>query len=223
MVDPTQIMDSKLVTQLVEDHLVEQRSLELAKELARRVVSMTTHRNAMWDRFLMLMARASLLRDYGPQGHEFKDLQITDVAPLTPGPKQTWWDGRECSEQVRKECHLVCETLEVLLDNGTASYYDEDALELFQAILMIAANGVMDSHEIHEKQLLENACWVEKKKCLCPILLLPHQGHLIPSNIHVLIQTKGIRKIDRKELCQNRNGLKHLVSDYHIENEGLRI
>lgn len=54
-------------------------------------------------------------------------------------------------------------------------------------------------------------------------LVIIHQGNLIPSNIHALIQTKGIRKIDRKELCQNRNGLKHLVSDYHIENEGLRI
>ena len=128
-------MDSKLVTQLVEDHLVEHSSLELAKELARRVVSMTTHRNAKWDRFLMLMARASLLRDCGPQGHDFQNLQITDVAPLMTGPKQTWWDGHECCEQVRKECHLVCQTLEVLLDNGTATYYDEDALELFQAIL----------------------------------------------------------------------------------------
>ena len=126
-------MDAQLVAQLVEDQRLDQSNLENSKELARRVVSMTTHRNSIWDRFLMLMARASLKRDCGPESPDFQDLQVTDVAPLMSGPKQTWWDGRECCEQVRKECYLVCETLEVLFDNGRANY-DEEALELFKAI-----------------------------------------------------------------------------------------
>ncbi len=126
-------MDAPLVAQLVEDRRLEQNNFENAKELARRVVSMTTHRNSTWNRFLMLMARASLKRECGPESPDFQDLQITDVAPLMSGPKQTWWDGHECCEQVRKECYLVCETLDVLLDNDMASY-DEDALGLFKAI-----------------------------------------------------------------------------------------
>ena len=111
-------------------------TLELCKELARRVVAETVHSCALWEKFLVLMARAVLMVSCSPQSRivhqNFGDLTVRDLAPPA-ARKQDWGElGSSSADQIiKRECNMVASALEELIETGR---YDYDTVALFEYI-----------------------------------------------------------------------------------------
>lgn len=121
---------------LVEGSTIPENTFELCKELARRVVAETVHSCPPWEKFLVLMARASLMSSCSPQSRishqNFRDLTVRDLAP--PAARKQDWGELGCSRAdqiIKHECNMVALALDEWIETGR---YDSDTVALFEHI-----------------------------------------------------------------------------------------